>query len=385
MRLIILFGLIVISTCQLVADDCNADARLSWARERMYPSATKAQLQQLLNWLIISSNSCSNNGDLFYYRSLVASKLGKRPDPSVKRRLEEYPPSDAARQFNPLEAPAPSQKRAPSPYVRQKWALLVGIQSFSDQNISPLHYAANDAVKLAEVLKGPGKFDPSHITLLTNSQATTTAIKTALGDIRARANEDDLVLVYISSHGLSGEYDATGVSFVITADTNISDVDHPGTRYATSLPMVELSDFSRMLKAQRFVLILDTCFGGGAIASSKTIVPLDTKPIDSFTGSLHGMESGSGRAVMAASSSTEKSWESQGFANGYFTHFLIEALQRHNGNDSINEIYAYVREKVSDAVEKDMHQRQTPVLDHTERGDEIILGVDVAKSTQAAR
>ena len=384
MRFTLLCLLSVAGAHNLFADCESKQERLSWARERMYPSATKDQLIDVRNGLLMATKdpACSDVGDFWYYLSLVQAKLGQREDAYVIKQLRRYPPSDESKRLNPLETTAAAAKHPMSRYVRDKWALVIGIQDFKDKDIPKLQFAANDAIKLGEVLKGPaGRFDPTHVTVLTDTQATKTAILTALGEIRERAQEGDLVLVYISSHGLSGESDVTGVSFVITADTEIST---GAKRYATSLPMVELSDFSRMLKAQRFVLILDTCFGGGAIAQSKTVVPLDKKPIDSFTGSLHGMESGSGRAVIAASSSNERSWESPGFKNGYFTHFLIEALERNKGTDNLKTVFSYVRQKVSDKVQEDVHQNQTPVLDHTEKGDEIILGVEVNK-TEAAK
>lgn len=375
MRSVLLLLLLGSFVARARADCESPQERISWARERMYASTTAKQLENLRSGLVMATRSCPETGDLWYYLSLVQEKLGK-PDTYVLNKLKEYPPSSETKQRNPFAAP-PVEKPKVSPYVRDKWALLVGIQEFTDSRIPGLQFAANDAIRLGEVLKGPaGRFAPDHVTVLTNKEATKTAILTALGEIRDRAKEDDLVVVFISSHGLSGESDVTGVSYVITADTDLS---RPATRYATSLPMVELSDFSRMLKAQRFVLILDTCFGGGAIALSKTVVPLDSKPMDAFTGSLHGMETGLGRAVIAASTSTEQSFESPDRKDGYFTYFLLEALKQHNGLDNLKTVSAYVEKQVSNAVKQEVGKNQDPVFQFTEKGDEIVLGVDVSK------
>ena len=146
---------------------------------------------------------------------------------------------------------------------------------------------------LGPVPKGPsGRFRPDdeHVKVLIGAAATR-YILTALGDIRARAAEDDLVFLYISSHGLPGRDDPTGVSYVVTYDVDRSS---PGRLYATALPMVELRDFSRMLKAGRFVLMLDTCFGGGA-TESKSLVAI--KPIEELTIALQGV-----RTALAAPS-----------------------------------------------------------------------------------
>ena len=61
----------------LVAPACDqedAEQRLVWARERMHPNASLAQLRDVLNWLRISTSSCPLYGDMWYYRSLVEDR-----------------------------------------------------------------------------------------------------------------------------------------------------------------------------------------------------------------------------------------------------------------------------------------------------------------------
>jgi hypothetical protein len=355
--------------------------RLAWVRDRMYPSASEFQLKNLMNGLVTATRSCPEVGDLWYYRGIVEKRLTGKASPLIDRRLEEYPSDAKQKGLDPLAAGPAVPKKKMSPYVRDKWALLVGIEQFRDKAIPSLHYSANDAEQLAKVLTGPaGRFDPTHVKVLTNEHATRNEIMTALGDIRAQAQEDDLVLVYISSHGYPGKDDPTGISFVVTHDT---DVSRAGTLFATSLAMVELSDFSLRLKSQRFVLILDTCYGGGAVEFSKTIKPIDNKPIDAFTGALHGMETGGGRAVIAASQSTEQSYESPDRKNGYFTYFLIEALRQDKGLDSLKGVYSYTRQRVSEAVKNETGHGQNPVFDYTENGDQIVLGVELSRHDAA--
>lgn len=362
-------------------DSWEQQERLAWVRDRMYPSATKTQLEKVQSWLITSTRSCPEAGDLWYYRGLVEQRLTGKASPMIAKRLEEYPSEAQQKGLDPFASGPVTPKQKLSPYVRDKWALLVGVEEFKDPRIPSLHYSTNDAKQLAALLTGPaGRFDPSHVKVLTDKNATKSEIMTALGDIRAVAQEDDLVLVYISSHGYPGNEDPTGISFVVTHDTDLS---RPGTLFATSLPMVELSDFSRRLKSQRFVLILDTCFGGGAVEYSKTIKPIDSKPIDAFSGALHGMETGSGRAIIAASQSTEQSYESPDRKNGYFTYFLIAALKQDKGLDNLRTVYSYTQRNVADAVKNETGHNQTPVLDYTENGDQIVLGVELPKRSAA--
>lgn len=358
------------------AATCESPAeRLAWARERIYPGASDAQLKRVRTWVQAAVHSCDDNGDLWYLRSLLAKKLDGKVDTFAEEQLKDHPSELQANGWNPFDpAQAPAKPRT-SPYVRNKWALVVGIQKFQDNSVPTLSHSVNDAKRVAEALSGPqGRFDPAHVKVLTDEAATKTNILLGLGEIRSQAKEDDLVVVYLSSHGLPGDDDPTGVSFVVTYDTNVA---NGATRYATSLPMVELSEFSRRLRAQRFVLILDTCFGGGAVGpdKAKRIVPLDASSrIDQFTGSLHAMKSGSGRAILAASRSSEASYESSR-GNGYFTWFLLDALAQHDGLDDLKTVYEATRVKVSDAVKQELGHNQNPVMDFTESGDGIVLGV----------
>lgn len=59
----------------------------------------------------------------------------------------------------------------------------------------------------------------------------------------AQCRQDDLVVVFLSSHGSPREKDtAWGVNYVITSDTDVKDAD---SLFATAMPMVELADVVR--------------------------------------------------------------------------------------------------------------------------------------------
>jgi hypothetical protein len=112
---------------------------------------------------------------------------------------------------------------------------------------------------------------------------------------------------------------------------------------------------------------------------------------------LDRISQGIGRAILSSSQEEQSSYEGAPFQNGYFTHFLIEALRRDNGMDSIQQIYPYVKDQVSKAAAaKGTSQRaayvaggspsaksaasqgQTPVLAASEMGDVIVLGSPVS-------
>ena len=65
--------------------------------------------------------------------------------------------------------------------------------------------------------------------------------------------------------------DPNGVSYVVLHDTNLDD---EATLYATSLQMIDLvQQINREIKAQRVILILDTCFSGDALTALESGAP----------------------------------------------------------------------------------------------------------------
>jgi hypothetical protein len=69
-------------------------------------------------------------------------------------------------------------------------------------------------------------FKGDHVKLLTDSNATRENIVGCLGEkwLGRLANRNDLVVVYVSSHGSSSEKQARGTNFLVPYDCNFNDV-----------------------------------------------------------------------------------------------------------------------------------------------------------------
>ena len=193
--------------------------------------------------------------------------------------------------------------------------------------------------------------------------------------IARSAGRDDLVLIYLASHGSAREIDVGGVNYVVTYDTDVTD---PDSLYATALPMVELVNVVRnRVRSRRAVVILDTCHSGGAVASgARGFHVSGVNPSAASDETLNGLRQGEGRAVIASSRVDESSYESPKLHNGYFTFYLIQALVQGKGQDPIDKIYDTVRDSVSARVQSDLHVHQTPVMSVSEHVADIILGTE---------
>jgi hypothetical protein len=248
--------------------------------------------------------------------------------------------------------------------VGMKWALVVGVSRFQpDIGAEPLDFAANDANAFAQLLKDPdvGRFTggDKHVMLLTDSRATTAAVKARLNRIAANAKPEDLVVVYISTHGSPRADDLRGVSYLYTYDTDVTGRDQI---FGSALAMVEISGIlSTRCRAQRTVVIFDTCHSG-ATAGAQALSAED----------LDRLREGAGRYILMSCEENQKSYEDAG--NGFFTATLIEVLQNRRGCIRMSELFSEVRDAVSRKVQERHQKEQRPVLARSEQSVEIVLG-----------
>ena len=151
-----------------------------------------------------STRSCSQSGDLWYYRGLVARKLGNTTDAAYSlRKADENGSKARAASWDPFSRGG-SVRVSSAVHIREKFALLVGIHKFKESD-STLRFSAKDAQELGDLLVGQQNFKKENVTVLLDEEATSDNIRLAFGKIRAVAQPDDLVLVFVSSHGLPKE------------------------------------------------------------------------------------------------------------------------------------------------------------------------------------
>jgi len=233
--------------------------------------------------------------------------------------------------------------------VKRKFALVVGISRFKDASIN-LRYADKDASDFYNFLIGQAHFDKDNVKLLTNEEATRGNILACLGDdwLPRKANPDDLVLVYFSTHGSPSAMDARGLNYLVAYDTDKE------VLYATGIPV---QDLSRMVKdkvhADRVVIIMDACHSGAAQAGGN--LKIDAR----------SMAESSGQSVICSSLPEEVSWESKEYKNSVFTHHLIKGFSAKGADTTLADTFAYTREQVEKEVWFDRKSHQTAVMKTT--------------------
>lgn len=246
--------------------------------------------------------------------------------------------------------------------VRDKWALIIGISQFQDPKLN-LKYPAKDAQDFYDYLLKEGNFAPDHVKLLTNEKATRANILSELGDkwLPRAANPDDLVLIYISSHGSSSDMDVGGVNYLLAYDSQVDSL------YASGLPM---QDLTRIIKGRvhsdRVVLVLDACHSGAVDPGAKGLF---------HSGNLDAAEvaQGTGQLVISSSQPSQVSWESKKYQNSVFTRCLIESLRTKGSATTLGEAFSNMKERVQEEVLRERGVLQTPVLKSRWKGNDILI------------
>lgn len=344
--------------------------------------------EDLTNGLLFlkqAEESCDENGDAWYYRSLFEQQLGQgNPQYSLGKARERNsaalreaenpfrlatPQRGVAVAANPAAASKKGTRGAQDlhkPDVSQKWALVVGVASFRNPRLN-LKYTDKDADAVAELLRDPmyGRFRADHVRLIKDSEATTVNIRAGLDWLAHKASEDDLAVIYIATHGTAREQDVAGANYVLTYDT---DVESENGLYSTAIPMVEISTIIRTrVKALKVAVILDTCHSAGALSKTVTI------PASVSHEMVEHIREGTGRMILAASQGEENSYEIAKYGHGIFTYHLLQALKQQK-DEPLDKIFQYVTNHVAqDAAANGW--KQHPVFSASDEQSAIVIGV----------
>lgn len=219
-------------------------------------------------------------------------------------------------------------------------ALVIGVSQY--RHIRPLPSVA-DAEDLAGVLRDPAicGYDPAHVALLQESDATREQILDELDRLGCEAGPDATALVYFSGHGgsLSG-----GDSYLMPIDGEWSSSDR---LEATAISSRRLADKLAAIRAERLTVILDCCHAAG-LAQPRDVNDAWVPALPD--GALGQLATGRGRVVMAAARGDGSSYVLAGARHGLFTEHLIAGLRGAAGGSDgvvrVLDLYHHVQRNV---------------------------------------
>jgi hypothetical protein len=236
----------------------------------------------------------------------------------------------------------------------RKSALLIATDRYLDDRLSGLPSVSSDVDQLEGVLADPlvGGYQVHQVHNKSASQ-----INLALEDFFMDAGFDDILLIYVSGHGLK---DDSGRLFFAVSDTRINRL---ASSAVSSVFVHELMNHSR---ARRIMVVLDCCYAG---EFTKAGVRRSVDRADVLE-----RLSARGRAVLASSTALQYSYEGsivstdeisakESRTASSFTNYLVEGLRtgeadlNNDGLIEVSELYEYVHQKMRVAP-----ALQTPVF-----------------------
>ncbi len=240
-----------------------------------------------------------------------------------------------------------------------KVALLIGISEYQP-GLNPLPAAVEDVEAMRRVLGNPemGGFADDDITVLKNPLPQD--IRIAIYNLFTNRHKDDLLLFYFSGHGIKDE---RGNLYFSSRDTR---KDNGRLVTPSAVAARTLHDNINDSRSQRQVIILDCCFSG-AIASGMTLK-------DDGSVNVQEQLGGKGRAILTSSTSTQYSFEQQGYSLSVYTRYLVEGIKTGaadtdgDGYISIDELHEYAKNKV-----QEVSPAMTPEFYPVKEGHKIIL------------
>ncbi|KKM75448.1 hypothetical protein LCGC14_1390120, partial [marine sediment metagenome] len=202
---------------------------------------------------------------------------------------------------------------------KRAYAIIVGVSDYPGTT-NDLMYPRADAITMSTMLRAKYNFLPANIILLTNSEATKTAIFNAFTTIKNQMNSEDVFFFYYSGHG--GEA-SSSIHFICPYDS----IPSNPSKYIYDL---ELDNLLNQLPNAEKIVMIDACNSGGFISEVQA---------------AH-------RFIMAASKATQLSWETSELRHGVFTYFFVDSIfvapdSNGDGVLSLEEQFSYARSETT--------------------------------------
>ena len=208
------------------------------------------------------------------------------------------------------------------------WAVIVGVARYT--HMPTLKFTDDDAYQIYAFLKSPagGALKDNQIKVLIDEDASRENIIKAMRKVFLKADDNDVVMLYFSGHGLPG-------SFLP------SDFDGFNNR----LRHEDIQAVFKESKAKHKLCLADACHSGTMMAMRSSY---DSRLKDYYKAFE---ESAGGTALLLSSKGDEVSLEDHGLRQGIFSHFLIRGLKGEADKNSnkivtVQELFDFVYNKV---------------------------------------
>lgn len=266
----------------------------------------------------------------------------------------------------------------------KRFALVIGVDRYSDAQVAPLGGASNDARVLADALTRYAGFPADQVVLLASDQPaerqpTRGNILRRLSNLAAVVPKDGLLLFSFAGHGVERREQA----FLLPSDAQVS--DDVNLLEQTAINVVQIKHWIRTTGVQQVLLLLDACRNDPSAGRASADNPLSKAYTRGFNFDVRNREV-TAFATLYATEIGRRAYEFQEKRHGYFTWALVEGLRGKAANDkgevTLAGLVKYLQETVPRRVLLDLGhgrvQRPFAVIEGY-RADALVLATKGAQ------
>lgn len=207
-------------------------------------------------------------------------------------------------------------------------------------------------------------------------------IKATFELIKKKAKAEDVVVVYLSGHGVTqGGTDQTQFYYLTQGIASEDDLGDPATLKAYTISSEELTKWINDIPALKQVLIIDACNSGQIVenlTSGNKAKALNASQIRA----LDRMKDRTGMFVLAGSASDKVSYEAGEYGQGLLTYALLQGMlgvaarKDEEGKEVIDvmNLFQYARDQVP-VLAASINGIQTPMLGFPNKGASFDIGI----------
>ena len=211
-------------------------------------------------------------------------------------------------------------------------ALIIGNDSYQDNNIQDLTTAVAGAAAMAEILQNKYGFET---TLLTN--ATRREIVTAFSELRRVQGEDDYVLIYYAGHGARSAQDES-ITYWLPVEAQANEL----SLEADGIKSDYITNELRSMDARHVMIVADSCYAGAMVRPPRfTVAEEEISPRR-----LEWLASRRSRTVLSSGGDAPVLDASVDGNHSVFTKALLELLENNTGIIYGEALHAALRQMV---------------------------------------
>ncbi|MEM7366948.1 MAG: caspase family protein [Bacteroidota bacterium] len=261
------------------------------------------------------------------------------------------------------------------------YTISIGTADYEGDKLD-LQFAGKDAIAISTALESAGSQifqDRVHSYLLSTESGMTAPSKSNIRgifeEIKAKAEPQDIILLYLSGHGVTYGQAEKANFYYLTKGIASEDLEDPEIRNQFAISDDELTQWLTDIRALKQVMIIDACNSGKVVENLLT----GKKQLNSTQiRALDRMKDRTGMFVLSGSASDKVSYEASQYGQGLLTYSILSGMKGRalggNGQVDIMKLFQFSREEVPQLA-KSVKGIQTPMLAFPDGGSSFDIGL----------